>query len=121
MYAVVACGGKQYKVQVGQTVDVDLLPAESGQTIELGRVLMVGGDSDSLIGQPVVEGAKVMAEVVGTIRGEKIIVFKYKSKVRYRRKNGHRQSYTRVIVRDIMSSLSDEAKAEEKEAVASEA
>ena len=103
VYAVVETSGKQFKVQVGQTLDVDLMQAEAGETIELGRVLMVSGDGEATIGQPVVAGAKVVAEVVGLIRGEKIIVFKYKPKVRYRRKLGHRQSYTRVIVKEIQT------------------
>lgn len=103
MYAVVESGGRQYKVQVGQTLDVDLLPAAAGETVELGQVLMVGGDEEVSVGQPTVPGAKVLAEVVGEIRGPKIIVFKYKPKVRYRRKLGHRQSYTRVVVKEILA------------------
>ena len=101
MYAVVETGGKQYKVEVGQTIDVEHITAEVGDTIELGRVLMVAVDDGVRIGTPVVSGAKVVANVVHHGRGEKIIVFHYKAKTRHRKKNGHRQSYTRVAVQDI--------------------
>lgn len=101
MYAVVETGGKQYKVEVGQTVDVELIAAEVGDSVELGRVLMVSTDDGVRIGNPIVAGAKVMANVVHHGRGEKIIVFHYKSKTRHRKKNGHRQSFTRVAVQDI--------------------
>lgn len=102
MYAVVETGGKQYRVQVGQTVDVERLPAEVGQQVDLDRVLMLGGDVATVIGQPVVPGVKVRATVVGEPRGKKIIVFKYKPKVRYRRKLGHRQDYTRLHIDEIV-------------------
>lgn len=101
MYAVVETGGKQYKVEVGQTVDVEHIPAEIGDTVELGRVLMVSTDEGMRLGGPVVAGAKVMASVVEQGRGKKIIVFRYKPKTRYRKKTGHRQSFTRVAVESI--------------------
>ena len=101
MYAVVATGGKQYRVEQGQTLDVELLGVNEGDTVELGRVLMLGGDGQTAVGTPIVAGARVMAEVLGTVKGEKLIVFKYKPKVRYRRKTGHRQKYTRVRITDI--------------------
>ena len=104
MYAVIESGGRQYKVQVGQTLDVDLLPAADGETVELGRVLMLGGDDQLTVGQPTVPGAKVLAEVVGLARAKKVIVFRYKAKVRYRRKIGHRQPYTRVRVTEIQTA-----------------
>lgn len=104
MYAVVESGGKQYKVEVGKTVDVDLLAAAPGETVELGRVLMISAEDGVTVGQPTVDGARVLAEVVEDVRGPKLIVFKYKSKVRYRKKNGHRQSYTRVLVKDIQAT-----------------
>jgi len=107
VYAVVESGGRQYKVEVGQTLDVDRLPAGAGETIELGNVLMVAGDDEIAVGKPTVEGAKVLAEVVGEVRGEKIIVFKYKPKVRYRRKLGHRQPYTRVKVTEIQTGSAE--------------
>ncbi len=101
VYAVVVSGGKQYKVEVGQTIDVDLLSAEPGETIELSRVLMVSGDDGIEVGQPLVSGASVVAEVIGGVRGRKIIVFKYKSKKGYAKKQGHRQSYTQVRIDDV--------------------
>jgi large subunit ribosomal protein L21 len=104
VYAVVECSGKQYKVQVGNVVDVDLQAAAPGETIELDRVLMLGGDEGVVVGQPTVAGAKVVVEVMEDVRGPKLIVFKYKSKVRYRKKAGHRQSYTRIKVTDIQSA-----------------
>ncbi len=101
MYAVVETGGKQYRVEIGQTVDIEHIPAEVGDTVELGRVLMVSTDDGLKLGNPVVSGAKVMADVVHHGRGKKLIVFKYKAKTRYRKKTGHRQDYTRVAVKDI--------------------
>lgn len=103
MYAVVQTGGKQYKVAVGQTLDIERLPAEKGSTIELDKVLMISDEDNITIGKPVIDGAKVLATVVGERRGEKIIVFKYKPKVRYRKKIGHRQYYTRVAIKEIVS------------------
>lgn len=101
MYAVVETGGKQYKVEVGQTVDVERLPAEVGESVELGRVLMVSADDGVKIGSPVVSGARVVGDIVAHGRGQKIIVYKYKAKTRYHKKTGHRQSYTRVEIKDI--------------------
>lgn len=104
MYAILETGGKQYKVRPGDTIEVEKLPAEPGETIELGRVLMVGDGPDVTVGTPLVAGATVAAEVVDQHRGPKIIVFKYKAKVRYRRKTGHRQSLTRLRIREIQGS-----------------
>jgi large subunit ribosomal protein L21 len=101
MYAVVETGGKQYKVEPGGTVEVEKLPVEVGSTVELDRVLLVSGDDGVAVGQPLVAGAKVVAEVVEQGKGEKIIVFRYKRKVRYRRKTGHRQPLTRLLVKEI--------------------
>lgn len=101
MYAVVQTGGKQYKVEPGHTLQVELLPVEVGSTIELDRVLLIGDGDDLQYGQPTVAGARVVAEVVAQEKGDKIIVFRYKSKVRYRRKTGHRQRLTRLLIRDI--------------------
>ena len=98
MYAVIESGGRQYKVQVGQAIEVDRLRAADGETVELGRVLMVSDDDQMTVGQPTVPGARVLAEVIAETRGPKIIVFRYKSKVRYRRKLGHRQLHTRVRI-----------------------
>ncbi|MBI2873000.1 MAG: 50S ribosomal protein L21 [Chloroflexi bacterium] len=101
-YAVVETGGKQYRVSPGATVDVERLPAQPGDLVEVGRVLMVGGDGGVAVGTPVLEGAKVVAEVQSHGRGKKIIVFKFKNKTRYRRKQGHRQAYTRLLIKEIV-------------------
>ncbi|HEV8637927.1 MAG TPA: 50S ribosomal protein L21 [Chloroflexota bacterium] len=106
MYAVVQTGGKQHKVSVGQTFLVELLAeaTQAGDTVELDHVLAVGQDDATLIGRPTVEGAKVVAEVVEPdAKGKKLIVFKYKPKVRYRRKTGHRQHYTKLKVTEIVT------------------
>jgi large subunit ribosomal protein L21 len=103
MYAIVETGGKQYRVQPGDTLDVELLPTDGADSIRLERVLMVGGDGNTVVGQPLVDGAKVVAEVVGQVKADKIVVFKYKSKVRYRRKTGHRQKLTRLRITEIQN------------------
>jgi len=104
MYAIVETGGKQYRVKTGDTIAVERLTSEPGDMLDLGRVLLVAGDGDSetRIGTPGIDGAVVRAEVVEHARGEKIVVFRYKSKVRYRRKTGHRQALTRVRITDIL-------------------
>lgn len=101
MYAVVETGGKQYKVAPGDTLEVERLPVEAGATIELDRVLLVAGDEGVEVGRPLVAGARVLAEVVEQTKGDKIIVFRYKRKVRYRRKTGHRQRLTRLRIKEI--------------------
>lgn len=102
MYAVVETGGKQYRVEVGDTLEVEKLPMVPGESVELDRVLLVSGESGVKIGQPVVEGAIVRATVVDQVKGDKVIVFKYKPKERYRRRSGHRQRYTRLRVDEIL-------------------
>ena len=105
MYAIVNTGGKQYRVQPGDTVRVEYLPGDQGDLIELEDVrLLSDDDGEVAIGAPIVEGAKVTAEVVQQGRGKKVIVFKYKAKTRYRRKNGHRQNFTELRVTDISYS-----------------
>jgi large subunit ribosomal protein L21 len=103
MYAVIETGGKQYRVTPGQTVEVELLPAEPGATVTLERVLMVSDDKRTLVGTPTVSGGRVVGIVAKEDRGPKIIVFKYKSKKRYRRKTGHRQDYTYLLITDIQA------------------
>jgi large subunit ribosomal protein L21 len=99
MYAVVESGGKQYRLSPGNAVNVERIEGEVGQSVTLGRVLMVVDDEGAAtIGSPVVDGVCVTAEIVAHGRGRKIVVFKYKPKVNYRRKQGHRQPYTRVRV-----------------------
>ena len=103
MYAILETGGKQYKVQPGDVIEVERLDGEVGSQVELGRVLMLAADDAApKFGNPGVGGVKVFGEVVEQGKGEKLIIFKYKPKVRYRRKTGHRQSVTRVRVGDIV-------------------
>src|SRR5579862_7242666 len=103
MYAVVETGGKQYRVSPGDIVEVELLPAEPGATVTLDRVLLVSHEGETQVGAPVVPGATVVATVIGEGRGKKIIVFRYKSKKRYRRTTGHRQDYTYLTITDIQA------------------
>ncbi len=102
IYAIIETGGKQYRVTSGQVLDVDLLHVAEGNTIELDRVLLIGDDDKVTVGTPIVEGARVLATSQGEGRGKKIIVLKYKPKVRYRKKTGHRQDYTRLSIDQII-------------------
>ncbi|NDJ78143.1 MAG: 50S ribosomal protein L21 [Chloroflexi bacterium] len=102
MYAVVRTGGRQYRVEPGQSVDVERLPHEEGEVIEITDVLLVApDDGEPKIGQPVVEGAMVKATVELQGRGKKIFVWKYIPKERYRRRRGHRQYFTRLHIDSI--------------------
>ena len=101
MYAVIETGGKQYRVEVGTELEVELLDVEPGKTITLERVLLVADGSESSIGRPLVAGAEVSAEVVRQTRGEKLISFKYRPKARSRVKKGHRQELTLLRINDI--------------------
>ena len=101
MYAIVRSGGKQYRAEVGATIDVDRLPQEVGESINLSDVLLVADADNTRIGQPLVEGARVSATVVEQFRGKKVIVYKYRQRTNYRRKQGHRQYYTRLRIDDI--------------------
>jgi large subunit ribosomal protein L21 len=100
-YAVIKTGGKQYTVSAGQVVEVEKLDVEPGSEIELNEVLMVSDEGSVKAGKPLVEGAKVTARVLAQDRDKKIVVFKYKPKKRYRRKTGHRQSITRLAIKEI--------------------
>ncbi|AOR22685.1 50S ribosomal protein L21 [Clostridium taeniosporum] len=101
MYAVLATGGKQYRVQEGDVIYVEKLNAEVDSTVELTEVLAVANDEGMKVGAPVVEGAKVTAKVLAQGKQKKVIVFKYKAKKDYRRKNGHRQPYTKLVIEKI--------------------
>jgi large subunit ribosomal protein L21 len=89
-------------VEPNQLIDVELIPAEVGSTVEITDVLLVANDSGVTVGTPLVEGARVIAQVVEQARAEKVTVFKYKAKTRYRRKRGHRQPYTRLAIQHIL-------------------
>lgn len=97
MYAIIRDGGRQYKVEEGMELEIDYREAAQGDTITLGEVLFVGGDSPS-IGKPLVSGASVTAEVLGIQQGPKIVVQKFRRRKNERRRTGHRQMYTRVKI-----------------------
>ena len=101
-YAIVETGGKQYKVAPGQKIDVDLLGIAEGEDIELSKVLLIADGENTIIGSPTIDGAKVTATCLGEKKGDKIIVFRYKPKVRYRKKTGHRQLYSRLEIKEIV-------------------
>lgn len=100
MYAVIATGGKQYRVQPGETIRVEKLEAANGP-ITFDQVLLVSDGTSVRVGAPVLAGAKVSAEVVGQVKGEKLLIYKYRRRKGYRRKTGHRQQYTAVKINDI--------------------
>jgi large subunit ribosomal protein L21 len=99
MFAIVKTGGKQYRVEPGLRLRVEKLDLEPGSQVEL-PVLLLGGEK-TVVGAPVVEGAKVVAEVLGHGQGKKITISKFKAKVQYRRKRGHRQPYTEILIKEI--------------------
>lgn len=101
-YAIVVNGGKQYKAVPGETIQVDKLSNELGEKVILDEVLFIADGKKVTVGIPMVKGAQVRTTVTGQIKGPKIIVFKYKPKVRYRRKQGHRQKYTLLQVDKIV-------------------
>ncbi|MEM7330451.1 MAG: 50S ribosomal protein L21 [Chloroflexota bacterium] len=101
MYAIVESGGRQYRAEEGHSFSVEKLPYEVGEQFDLDNVLLVANGDNITVGQPSVEGASVKATVVEQYRGKKIFVWKYKPKKRYRRRKGHRQSYTRIRIDSI--------------------
>ncbi|HFK1701690.1 TPA: 50S ribosomal protein L21 [Bacillus paranthracis] len=100
MYAIIETGGKQIKVEAGQEIYIEKLDVEAGETVTFDKVLFVGGENVK-VGSPVVEGATVTAKVEKHGRAKKIIVFKYKAKKNNRKKHGHRQPYTKLVVEAI--------------------
>jgi len=114
IYAVIETGGKQYKVSPGQTIDVERLEVAEGKTVDLDRVLLIADGKRVTVGAPTVDGAKVVATSQGEGKGDKIIVFKYKPKVRYRKKTGHRQLYTRLVIDEIVEPGAAQAKPPKK-------
>jgi large subunit ribosomal protein L21 len=114
IYAIIETGGKQYKITPGQTVDIDLLDVTEGGTIEVDRVLLIANGEQVTVGTPTIDGAKVVATSQGNGRSKKTIVFKYKSKVRYRKKTGHRQHYTRLVIDKIVEPKAKQDKPAKK-------
>ena len=100
MYAVIKTGGKQYRVAEGQKLRVEKLPGNAGDKVTFGEVLLLGGDAPK-IGKPLVGGASVAAEITAQDRGKKVVVFKFRRRKNYRRKNGHRQPYTELKITGI--------------------
>ena len=113
MHAIIQAGGKQYRVEEGRSLKVDRLPGEEGETVELNDVLLLANGGDVSVGSPGIEGARVLATVEEQGRDKKIIVFKYKAKVRTRKKTGHRQGFTKLSVVEILAP-GQEPKAVEK-------
>ncbi|MCR9294747.1 MAG: 50S ribosomal protein L21 [bacterium] len=104
MYAIIVDGGRQYKVEPGQRLDIDLRDdANTGDTIEFDQVLAIGGDEGLQLGSPSIEGAKVTATVLGMELGDKVYVEKFRRRKNYHRRTGHRQKYTRIEIGDIAS------------------
>ena len=101
MYAIVKTGGKQYRVTPGQTLRVEKLEGAVGDSVELGDVLLVGGEGETQVGQPRVDGASVAAEIVEQGRAKKIIIFKKKRRKGYHKKQGHRQAFTGLKITEI--------------------
>lgn len=103
MFAVIKSGGRQYKVSVGQTLEVNRLAVEDGAQVTFDEVLLIADEDTSMVGAPFVDNAQVLATAVKQARGEKLIVFKYKAKKRYRHKRGHRQELTVLMIDDIVA------------------
>lgn len=120
MYAIIKTGGKQYRVSEGDEILVEKLNEETGKTIKIENVLLVKDDDGIHLGDEL-KNAYVEAQVLGLEKGEKIIVFKYRPKKRYRRKTGHRQQYTRLKITKIVSGRSHKAAKKAKESSESQA
>ncbi len=103
MYAVIRDGGRQWRVEEGTVLDLDLRPAEPGQVLEFKEVLAVGGAGETKIGNPTVPEAKVLAEVRGTVKGKKLEILWWRRRKASRKHRGHRQKYTRVVVTKILA------------------
>lgn len=104
MYAIIVDGGRQYKVQPGQQLDIDLRQdVGAGDTLEFANVLAIGGDEGLKLGSPAIAGAKVTATVIGTEKGDKVYIQKFRRRKNYQRRTGHRQKYTRVEIGEIAS------------------
>ncbi|HSP58517.1 MAG TPA: 50S ribosomal protein L21 [Halomonas sp.] len=101
MYAIIKSGGKQYRVQEGQTLKLEKLEIPTGESVEFDEVLLVGNDDDIKIGAPLVDGAKVAAEVVSHGRGDKVTIIKFRRRKHHMKRQGHRQWFTEVKITGI--------------------
>lgn len=101
MYAIIRSGGHQYRAEVGKAIDVEKLPYNVDDKVEIADVLLIGDADNTVIGQPLVEGANVQATVIEQFRGEKIMIFHYRQRNNLRKWNGHRQYYTRLRIDEI--------------------
>ena len=110
-YAVIQTGGRQYRVEPGDVLDVEKISVEAGEQVELNDILLINENDEILLGSPNIQGASVLAVVKSQHRGPKIIIFKYKNKTHYRRKNGHRQDYTRLEIQEIRSGVTTKKRA----------
>ena len=110
-YAVIQTGGRQYRVEPGDVLDVEKISVETGEQVELNDILLINENDEILLGSPNIQGASVLAVVKSQHRGPKIIIFKYKNKTHYRRKNGHRQDYTRLEIQEIRSGITTKKRA----------
>lgn len=118
MYAILETGGKQYRVSEGDVITVEKIPGEAGDAVEFDKVLLISNDGDVKVGSPYIDGAKISGEIVETGKGKKVIVFKYKSKKDYRRKQGHRQPFTSVEITSLTGEkVAGKAKKEVEETV----
>lgn len=103
MYAVIQTGGKQYRVRAGETVLVEKLDGAVGDSVEFSEVLLLSGDASVAVGKPLLDGARVTGEIVEQTRGKKLVVYKFKRRKDYRRRNGHRQHYTAVKISEVLA------------------
>jgi large subunit ribosomal protein L21 len=101
MYAVIFTGGKQYRVEQGDTLEVEKLAVEPGSALTFNDVLLVADGANVRVGAPTIEGAAVTAQVLGEVKGEKLLIYKFRRRKGYRRKTGHRQPYTRIKITGI--------------------
>jgi large subunit ribosomal protein L21 len=103
MYAVIQTGGKQYRVQPGQTLSVEKLPGDLGDSVDFNDVLLVSDEAKVTVGRPMVNGAKVTAEIVEQAKDKKVIVFKFQRRKNYRRRYGHRQLFTSIKINEVVA------------------
>ncbi|MDQ2933862.1 MAG: 50S ribosomal protein L21 [Chloroflexota bacterium] len=120
MYAVITSGGKQYRIEPGTKLSVELLPGDAGGSVTFDRVLLIGDGDEVTVGTPTVPGASVSATVLGEELGPKLVIYKFKQKVKYRRRTGHRQHLTSVRIDAINTAAPKRATARRATAKASE-